>query len=87
VLALGTLLFLFFMRRHLRRREGEALEREPTWLREIQAPRSLAQIEQELPTRPLATPKPDPARLQVEEYAQREPERVAQQVRHWLKED
>ena len=38
-------MFLFFMTRHLKRREEDTLMREPTWLREIQAPTSLAELE------------------------------------------
>jgi flagellar M-ring protein FliF len=81
---LGLLGFLFFSARHLRRREGEALLREPNWLREIEAPTTLAQLESprssSLPER-----TDDPARMQVEELAEREPERVAQQIRTWMR--
>jgi flagellar M-ring protein FliF len=80
----GLLGFLFFSARQLRRREGEALMREPNWLREIEAPTTLAQLE-----RPRASALPqrsdDPARMQVEELAEREPERVAQQIRTWMR--
>ena len=44
-LALVLLLFLFFVRRGLKRREGEALGLEPTWLREITESRPLAELE------------------------------------------
>jgi flagellar M-ring protein FliF len=81
---LGLLGFLFFSTRQLRRREGEALMREPNWLREIEAPTTLAQLEQpRVSTLPERTD--DPARLQVEELAEREPERVAQQIRTWMR--
>ncbi|MGB2711064.1 MAG: flagellar basal-body MS-ring/collar protein FliF, partial [Conexibacter sp.] len=86
VLGIGALLFLFFVTRQLRRREAETLAGEPTWLREIESPRTLAELErleaQEHPTqvRPLRTPE-QPARLQVEELVARDPDRVAQQVR------
>jgi flagellar M-ring protein FliF len=81
---LGLLGFLFFSARHLRRREGEALMREPNWLREIEAPTTLAQLQQ---PRVSALPErtDDPARMQVEELAEREPERVAQQIRTWMR--
>jgi flagellar M-ring protein FliF len=81
---LGLLGFLFFSARHLRRREGEALMREPNWLREIEAPTTLAQLEG---PRVSALPEraDDPARMQVEELAEREPERVAQQIRTWMR--
>jgi len=81
---LGLLGFLFFSTRQLRRREGESLMREPNWLREIEAPTTLAALEgprqSSLPAR-----SDDPARMQVEELAEREPERVAQQIRTWMR--
>ena len=59
---------MFFSARHLRRREGEMLMREPNWLREIEAPTTLAHLE-----RPSASSLPErtenPARQQVEELA------------------
>jgi flagellar M-ring protein FliF len=81
---IGLLGFMFFSARHLRRREGELLMRQPTWLREIEAPVTLAHLEQpkvsSLPER-----TENPARQQVEELATREPERVAQQIRTWMR--
>jgi flagellar M-ring protein FliF len=81
---LGLLGFLLFSARQLRRREGETLMREPHWLREIEAPTTLAQLD-----RPRVSSLPerndDPARMQVEELAEREPERVAQQIRTWMR--
>jgi flagellar M-ring protein FliF len=83
-IALAALGFLFFSARQLRRREGEMLVREPNWLREIEAPTTLADLE-----RPRESALPErtehPARLQVEELAAREPERVAQQIRAWMR--
>ena len=92
LIGLAALLFLLFVTRQLRRREREALAGEPTWLREIEAPRTLAELERMeepvAPTRvlPLRSPE-NPARLQVEELVERNPERVAQQVRAWMQED
>jgi flagellar M-ring protein FliF len=89
IAALG---FLLFVTRQLKRREQETLAGEPTWLSEIQAPRTLAELERleadDLPTqvRPLRTPE-QPARLQVEDLVERDPDRVAQQVRAWMAED
>jgi flagellar M-ring protein FliF len=81
---LGLLAFMFFSARHLRRREGEMLMREPNWLREIEAPTPLAHLE-----RPKASSLPErtenPVRQQIEELATREPERVAQQIRTWMR--
>ena len=83
--AIGILAFLVFSTRQLRRREGETLMREPNWLREIEAPTTLAHLER---PRESALPQRvgDPAQVQVEELAEREPERVAQQIRSWMRE-
>jgi flagellar M-ring protein FliF len=84
--------FLFFVTRQLKRRESETLAAAPTWLSEIEAPRTLAELERleadDHPTqvRPLRTPE-QPARLQVEDLVERDPDRVAQQVRAWMAED
>jgi flagellar M-ring protein FliF len=89
---IAVLGFLLFITRQLKRREQETLAGEPTWLNEIQAPRTLAELERleadDHPTqvRPLRTPE-QPARLQVEDLVERDPDRVAQQVRAWMSED
>jgi flagellar M-ring protein FliF len=89
---LAALGFLLFVTRQLKRREGETLAAAPTWLSEIEAPRTLAELERleadDHPTqvRPLRTPE-QPARLQVEDLVERDPDRVAQQVRAWMAED
>ncbi|MFL5816418.1 MAG: flagellar basal-body MS-ring/collar protein FliF [Conexibacter sp.] len=89
---IATIFFLFFVTRQLKKREQETLAGEPTWLNEIQAPRTLAELERlehdDHPThvRPLRTPE-QPARLQVEDLVERDPDRVAQQVRAWMAED
>jgi len=89
---IATLGFLLFVTRQLKRRESETLAGEPTWLSEIQAPRTLAELERleadDHPTHvhPLRTPE-QPARLQVEDLVERDPDRVAQQVRAWMAED
>ncbi|MDO8211420.1 flagellar basal-body MS-ring/collar protein FliF [Conexibacter sp. CPCC 206217] len=91
LLGMAVLIFLALVARQLRKRENEALGQQPTWLNEIESPRSLAELErpEELtPTRvlPLRSPE-NPARLQVEELIDRNPERVAQHVRAWMQED
>jgi flagellar M-ring protein FliF len=92
LIGLGALLFLLIITRQLRKREQETLGGEPTWLREIEAPRTLAELERledpVNPTRvlPLRSPE-NQARMQVEELVDRNPERVAQQVRAWMQED
>lgn len=92
LVGIGALAFLLFVTRQLKRRESETLAAAPTWLSEIEAPRTLAELERleadDHPThvRPLRTPE-QPARLQVEELVERDPDRVAQQVRAWMAED
>src|SRR5215213_11693702 len=87
---LGVLLFLFLMRRQLKRREGESLG-EPTWLREIAAPTTLADLEAgrtaRMPAVPAEMPGPSPTRVSAESIAENDPERVAQQIRTWMQED
>jgi flagellar M-ring protein FliF len=92
---LGLLLFLFFVTRHLRRREAETLMGEPVWLREIQAPTTVAELEAgggyRLPAgesgRVRREREVNPIRDELEEMIDSEPERVAQQVRAWMNEE
>src|SRR3954470_15499952 len=91
---LGLLAFLFFVTRHLRNREAETLMGEPVWLREIEAPTTIAELEagggyrlgagDEVGHR--AAREVNPIRGELEELIDSEPERVAQQVRAWMNE-
>ncbi len=81
---LGLLALMFVSARQLRRREGELLMREPNWLREIEAPTTLAHLERPRGSSLHERPE-NPSRQQVEELATREPERVAQQIRTWMR--
>src|SRR5947209_1085170 len=88
--ALGLLAFLFFITRHLRRREDDTLASEPVWLREIEAPTTLAELERgAAPTASLPGPRREqnPVRGELDQIMKREPERVAAQVRAWMNED
>src|SRR5918999_182428 len=93
-IGLASLLFLFFMSRALRKREGEALAA-PAWLTTIEEPVSLAQLEQQTqvmpqPPAPSITlpPRAPDANLQaMDQLMEREPERVAAQVTQWMSED
>jgi flagellar M-ring protein FliF len=91
---LGLLLFLFFVTRHLRRRESETLMGEPTWLREIEAPTTIAALEAGhggqlgMGDRPGRREREqNPMRGELEQMIDTEPERVAQQVRAWMNEE
>ncbi len=91
---LGGVVFMFFMTRMLRRREREPLaSRQATWLRELDSPRSLIELEDESsPTEPMRVKRlrpatAAPAKLQVEDLVEHEPDRVASQVREWMAEE
>jgi flagellar M-ring protein FliF len=86
-LGLAGLLFLAFVTRALRRREGEALGPEPTWLREIEGPRPVAELGAafDAPTE-IVDPR-SPSRRTVEDLAKDDPERIANQLKSWMTED
>lgn len=99
LVGLGAIMFLFFVTRMVRRREREALMGEPTWLRELDVPRSLPALDSadggavmgamDSPTQvipALQTPV-NIARRQVEDLVDRDSERVAHQVRAWMTEE
>ncbi len=84
---LGLLAFLFFAMRQLKKRERESLG-EPTWLRSIEAPTTLADLEAGRTTVMAGgMPGPSATRVNAENIAERDPERVAQQIRTWMQED
>src|SRR3954452_9172856 len=87
---LGLLGFLFFVMRHLKRRERESLG-EPTWLRQIEAATTLARLDAgrttRIPAMAADMPGPSATRLSAESIAENDPERVAQQIRTWMEED
>jgi len=102
LLGIAALVFLFFMTRAIRRREGETIE-EPSWLREIDAPVRLSELEREIsrqPTEVMASvgprapgaatnggaPSGEDIRRQVEQLADSDPDRVAAQLRNWMQE-
>jgi flagellar M-ring protein FliF len=89
-LGFGALLFLFFMSRHLRKRETESLGT-PAWLKEIEEPISLARLEQasiaEIGQAGLPPRVPDASLHQLDQLMEREPERVAAQVKQWMAAD
>jgi flagellar M-ring protein FliF len=90
-LGFASLIFLFFVGRHLRRREDEALMSEPLWLRQIEAPQSLSALEAAQNGGGGNGAVPElagvGARQTVEDALRKEPEKVAHQVRSWMAED
>jgi flagellar M-ring protein FliF len=89
LLGLGSLIFLFFVTRMIRKRETEPFAGRPTWLRELESPRPLAALEGGDGVTPVAQLRSavNVAKRQVEDLVDREPDRVAQQVRAWMSED
>ncbi len=97
LLAIAAAVFLFFTTRSLRKREQETIP-EPRWLRELEAPVRLSDLEREMATRPSELTASvgngngngarggDEIRRQVEQLADSDPDRVAQQVRSWIQE-
>jgi flagellar M-ring protein FliF len=93
LIGLGSLIFLFFTSRSLRKRESQDIDHEPVWLRELELPVRLSELERETST-PTEVPIPvpvvggdAPVRQRVEQLAQDNPDRVAQQLRTWMQED
>lgn len=96
-IGLGALLFLFFVTRHLRRREADPFADEPSWLRALPvveghaalpAPRKeMDPIDLSPPDEALSVFKNDPRAMALEELVAREPERVAGQLRAWITEE
>src|SRR3954447_1702210 len=92
-LGLASLIFLFFMTRGMKRREGDNLGM-PSWLSEIEEPVSLAALEArtanpgfEATTAMLPPRVADASLHQLDQLMEREPERVAAQVKAWMAED
>jgi flagellar M-ring protein FliF len=87
---IGALIFLFAMRRALKRREGDANVPSPTWLRELESSVTLAELEAgaglpQLPS-PAVAERRNAVAAQVEEIAENQPEAIASQVAAWMKE-
>jgi flagellar M-ring protein FliF len=81
-LGLGVLLFLFFVTRAIRKRERSSLG-EPTWLTEISAPRSVAELGDGSQAALAAAGSQRPA----DRLGTQDPALVAQQLRTWMAED
>ncbi len=99
LIGLASLLFLFFTTRSLRKHEQADIDNEPVWLRELELPVRLSELERET-SAPAAAPPPTPVavgavgaggdasvRQRVEQLAESNPDRVAQQLRTWMQED
>ncbi len=85
-LGLGALVFLGLMARMLKKRERESFA-QPKWLTELESPRPLAALEGGGGEVAALQPRVGVTRRQIEELAQRDPERIAQHVRAWMAEE
>ena len=86
-IVLAALIFLFLMRRGLKRRESELAVPQPRWLREIEASIPLGEFELGAGRPVLEAPvsgRPGPP--DVGAVARNQPEQVAAQVNQWLQE-
>jgi len=86
-LALAGIVFLALVTRGLRRREGEALGPEPRWLREIEGARPVAELAGPVEAPTVIRDPRSPSRKTVEELAKDDPERIASQLRSWMREE
>lgn len=100
LLGLAALLFLFFVSRHLRKRQDGVFTDEPAWLRQLGQPApallgpgdfeedSRLELErfdaQEAARKVFAN---DPRAIALEEIVAREPEKIAQHLRTWITEE
>jgi flagellar M-ring protein FliF len=92
-IGLGALIFLFFVTRHLRKRERGELIDEPSWLKSLEASQPQGEL-MPMPTfDPAATATEvsiataDPRRQKLDNIIHDEPERVAAHLRTWITED
>jgi flagellar M-ring protein FliF len=85
---IGSAVFLFLVRKNLKRREGEARHPEPTWLREISGHTPIAALEPSLADRvpPELIQQREQVQRQAEEIVSKQPEHVAMQVQQWMNE-
>lgn len=91
---LGSGVFLFLLRKNLKRREGEGVSIEPTWLREIErsvpvhaleAGGGHAALPLEINVEPEAERRHQ-LKTQVQELARANPEQIALQINQWMRE-
>ena len=85
---IGSVIFLFLVRKNLKRREGDARHPEPTWLREISGHTSIAALEPGMADRmpPELIQQRQTVQRQAEEIVTKQPEHVAMQVQQWMNE-
>jgi flagellar M-ring protein FliF len=86
-IVVAALVFLFLVRKNLRRREGDPVAPEPKWLREIQRTTPIAELGPSQSTgNELASARRQDRQRQAEELVKRNPDQVAMQVAQWMSE-
>lgn len=85
---IGSAIFLFLVRKNLKRREGDARHPEPTWLREISGHTPIAALEPGMSDRvpPELIQHRQTVQRAAEEIVHKQPEHVAMQVQQWMNE-
>ncbi len=88
---LGSGIFLFFLRKNLKRREGEGVSLEPTWLSEIDRSVAVGALEAGGPLPLDIAVDPNGERRhqlkeQVQDIARAHPEKIALQINQWMRE-
>ncbi len=88
LIGLAAIVFLFLIRRNLKKREREPRFAEPTWLREISMSTPLAALEAAgVRSSPSASAQHhEVMQKEAEEIVKRQPEHVALQVQQWMNE-
>jgi flagellar M-ring protein FliF len=91
-IGLGALLFLFFVTRHLRRRERAELVDEPSWLKALEDKQSkqlmpMPDFAPDAEATDVVIATADPRRQHLDNIIHDEPERVAAHLRTWITED
>ena len=87
---LGSGIFLFLLRKNLKRREGEGVAIEPTWLREIERSVPVGALESGSEPLEIAVDPAGERRQQmksdVQEIVRSNPEQIALQISQWMRE-
>jgi flagellar biosynthesis/type III secretory pathway M-ring protein FliF/YscJ len=84
-IGIAAIVFLFLMRKGLKRREGEGVAAEPTWLREIERAMPIGELGPG-PQVDADTARRQALQQQVEDAVRQQPDAVAAQVSQWVRE-
>jgi flagellar M-ring protein FliF len=85
--ALAAIVFLFLVRRNLKRREGDPVAPEPRWLKEITQATPIAQLSTSAAQATAVIPeRRQQMQVTAEEIVKTQPDAVAMQVAQWMNE-